>query len=177
MPGFTINNVTVSGNLTRDPDLRSLPSGTSVCALRMAVNERTKNSQTGEWEDRANFFDVTIWKGLGESVARQLSKGDTIVVSGRLRWREWQQDGGTRQAVDIVAESVVPVPRGDGARSSSSSSGQRQHAMAGGGDVPIDSSGLDGFGSAPADDDIPFLREPDDLGLAVWHGHQHRTGA
>jgi single-strand DNA-binding protein len=110
MSGFDINTVTVSGNLTREPELRELPSGNAVCNLRIAHNERFKGSD-GEWADRPQYFDVTVWSGLGEYLAKNLAKGEKVVVSGRLKWREFEVDGNKRQAVDITADSVVPVPR------------------------------------------------------------------
>jgi single-strand DNA-binding protein len=110
MSGFDINQLTISGNLTRDPELRSLPSGQSVCNVRIAHNERRKN-QADDWIDVAAYFDVTIWSGLGEWIAKHVAKGDKVVVAGRLRWREYDVDGTSRQAVDITADSVVPVPR------------------------------------------------------------------
>jgi len=110
MSGFDINHVTVSGALTRDPELRELPSGQAVCSIRIAHNERFKDA-AGEWADRAQYFDVTIWSGLGEWIARNVTKGEKVVVAGRLRWREWEKDGDKRQAVDITADSVIPIPR------------------------------------------------------------------
>ena len=110
MSGFDINHVTVSGALTRDPELRELPSGQAVCSIRIAHNERFKDA-SGEWADRAQYFDVTIWSGLGEWIAKNVSKGEKVVVAGRLRWREWEKDGDKRQAVDITADSVIPIPR------------------------------------------------------------------
>jgi len=112
MSGFDINQLTISGNLTGDPELRSLNSGQSLCKIRIAHNERYKNS-AGEWTDRPQYFDVTVWGGIGDWVGGHLSKGDKVVVAGRLKWRQWETDGGSkRQAVDITADSVVPVPRG-----------------------------------------------------------------
>jgi len=112
MSGFDINQLTISGNLTGDPELRSLNSGQSLCKIRIAHNERYKNG-AGEWTDRPQYFDVTVWGGIGDWVGGHLSKGDKVVVAGRLKWREWETDGGSkRQAVDITADSVVPVPRG-----------------------------------------------------------------
>jgi single-strand DNA-binding protein len=100
-----INRVVLEGNLTRDPEIRSTASGTSLCKLRMAVNERSKES--GDWADRANFFDVTCWGKLAETVADYLAKGSGLIVDGRLRWREWEAEGGgKRQAVEVVAENV-----------------------------------------------------------------------
>ncbi len=111
MSGFDINQLTVSGNLTRDPELRNLNSSQSVCSIRIAHNERFKDS-AGEWQDRAQYFDVTIWGGLGEWIAKNVSSGDKVVVAGRLRWREWEtEDGNKRQAVDITADSIIPIGR------------------------------------------------------------------
>ena len=99
--------VVITGNLTRDPELRSLPSGTSVCKLRVAVNSRRKDSASGEWVDKPNYFDVTVWGAQGENCATYLSKGRPVAVDGRLEWREWEaQDGTKRQAVEIIANSV-----------------------------------------------------------------------
>ncbi|HEX4345329.1 MAG TPA: single-stranded DNA-binding protein [Solirubrobacteraceae bacterium] len=159
MSGFDINSVTVSGNLTRDPEVRNLPSGQAVCSLRIAHNERFKDA-SGEWADRAAYFDVTIWSGLGEWMGRNLTKGQKVVVSGRLRWREWETPGGDkRQAVDINADSVVPVVRDGDARGGGGSSNGYQARS----DVPADMSDFQqpaavggGGGRQSADDDIPF---------------------
>ena len=110
MSGFDINQLTITGNLTADPELRSLPSGTSVCSIRIAHNDRRKNS-AGEFVDVPGFYDVTVWSGMGEYVARELKKGDKVVIAGRLQWRQYEVDGAKRQAIDINATSVVPVPR------------------------------------------------------------------
>jgi single-strand DNA-binding protein len=152
-----INRVVLTGNLTRDPELRSLPSGMSVCSLRIASNTRRKDQTTGEWTDKPNYFDVTVWGAQGENCARFLTKGRPIALDGRLEWREWQaQDGTKRQNVEIVADSVQFL-------------GGRDDAPVGGNagftpqsDVPVDNRDFQpagtpaGGGSAPADDDIPF---------------------
>ena len=107
MAASNINRVIITGNLTSDPELRSLPSGTSVCKLRVAVNTRRKDGQSGEWRDFPNYFDVTVWGAQGENCARYLAKGRPVALDGRLEWREWEtQDGNKRQAVDIVADTV-----------------------------------------------------------------------
>jgi single-strand DNA-binding protein len=111
MSGFDINTVTISGHLCRTPELRNLSSGATVCNLRIAHNERFKDA-SGEWADRAAFFDVTVWSGLGAWIATNVNEGDKVVVAGRLRWREWETaEGLKRQAVDITADSVIPIPR------------------------------------------------------------------
>ena len=123
-----INRVVLVGNLTKDPELRHTPSGTAVCKLRLAVNTRQKDGQTGEWGDKPNYFDVTVWGNQGESCAQYLAKGRPVGVDGRLDWREWEaQDGTKRQAVEIIADSVQFLgSRGDG-----EGGGERQFVPAG----------------------------------------------
>jgi single-strand DNA-binding protein len=144
-----INRVVLVGNLTKDPELRHTPSGTAVCKLRLAVNTRQKDQATGEWGDKPNYFDVTVWGNQGESCAQYLSKGRPVGVDGRLDWREWEaQDGTKRQAVEIIAESVQFLgSRGDG-------EGQSQYIPSS--DVAADQSDFVKAGAATADDDIPF---------------------
>jgi single-strand DNA-binding protein len=102
-----VNSVIVSGRLTRDPELRSTPSGTSVCHLSIAVNDRVKNAQSGEYEDRANFFDVDCFGARADANAKYLEKGQAVAVQGRLRWRSWETpEGQKRSAVSIVADIV-----------------------------------------------------------------------
>lgn len=100
-----LNVVTITGNLTRDPELNTLPSGTVVCDLRVAVNGRRKVD--GEWTDKPNFFNVKVWGNQGENAAKYLSKGRPVAIQGELDWREWETtDGSKRQSVDIVARQV-----------------------------------------------------------------------
>src|SRR2546421_8154680 len=111
-----INRVIITGNLTRDPELSALPSGTSVCTLRVACNGRRKNA-AGQWEDQPNYFDVTVWGQQGENCKKYLHKGRPVAVDGRLRWRGGaNNDGQKRQAVDIIAESVQLLGGGGEAR-------------------------------------------------------------
>jgi single-strand DNA-binding protein len=158
MAATNINRVVMTGNLTRDPELRSLPSGMSVCSLRIACNTRRKGA-SGEWEDKPNYFDVTVWGAQGENCARFLSKGRPVAIDGRLEWREYQtQDGQRRQAVDIIADSVQFLGGRDDAGAGNGFSGPSASA-AGGGDVPIDDQDFQSAPAAPAsaaDDDIPF---------------------
>jgi single-strand DNA-binding protein len=142
-----INRVVLVGNLTRDPELRNTPSGTAVCSLRIAVNTRRKDS-TGQWTEKPNYFDITVWGNQGESCAQYRSKGRPVAVDGRLEWREWDaQDGTKRQAVEIVADSVQFLGgRGDGAGDGSSENQFVPAGASGGSDADFQGS----------DDDIPF---------------------
>jgi single-strand DNA-binding protein len=145
-----INRVVLVGNLTKDPELRHTPSGTAVCKLRLAVNTRQKDAQ-GNWGDKPNYFDVTVWGNQGESCAQYLSKGRPVGVDGRLDWREWEaQDGTKRQAVEIIADSVQFLgSRGDG-EGGGGSGGERQFVPA------AATAGNEDFSTSSADDDIPF---------------------
>ena len=98
MAASNINRVIITGNLTADPELRSLPSGTSICKLRVACNTRRKDNSTDEWVDKPNYFDVTVWGAQGENCARYLSKGRPVAIDGRLEWREWESPGGPASA-------------------------------------------------------------------------------
>ena len=117
MAATNINRVVLTGNLTRDPELRTTPSGTSVCSLRIACNTRRKDA-SGQWVDKPNYFDVTVWGAQGENCSRFLSKGRPVAIDGRLEWREWTgQDNVKREAVEIVADAVqfLTAPNGNGA--------------------------------------------------------------
>ena len=103
----TINRAIIVGNLTRDPELRSTPNGSSVCRLRVACNTSWRNKETGELDERPNYFDVTVFGASGEACARFLAKGRPVAVDGRLEWHEWTTaEGEHRQAVGILADSV-----------------------------------------------------------------------
>ena len=144
-----INRVVLVGNLTRDPEMKHLPSGTALCSLRIAVNPRRKD-ESGQWTDKPNYFDVSVWGNQGESCAQYLAKGRPVAIDGRLEWREWEAtDGsGKRQAVEIVADNVQFLGgRNDG----DGGGGGGQFVPAG-----ASQSNAADFPSQPADDDIPF---------------------
>jgi single-strand DNA-binding protein len=141
-----INSVVLVGNLTRDPELRHTPSGTAVTTLRIAVNDRVKRGE--EWQDAAYYFDVTVWGRTAENCAQYLAKGRPVGVQGKLTWREWDaQDGSKRQSVEVVADNIQFLGGRDGGGGD-----------AGGQFVPQGASSQPSadFPSAAADDDIPF---------------------
>ena len=144
-----INRVVLVGNLTRDPELRHTPSGTAVCKLRIAVNTRQKDATSGEWGDKPNYFDVTVWGNQGENCAQFLSKGRPVGIDGRLDWREWDaQDGTKRQAVEIIADNVQFLGSRDGGGGGEGGGNQFVPAAA--------AAAENADFTTQADDDIPF---------------------
>jgi single-strand DNA-binding protein len=107
------NNVTLVGNLTADPELRFTQTGTAVANMRVAVNRRIRNNQSGEWEDRTDgFFNVVVWRSLAENAADSLRKGTRVLVNGRLTERSFEtQQGETRYVTEIEADEVCPSLR------------------------------------------------------------------
>ena len=108
---MSINKVIVSGNVTRDPELRSTSGGSSILTIGIAVNERRKNNQTGEWEDSPNFFDVVFFGNRAESLSRFLRKGSKVCVEGKLHWSSWEKDGQKRSKVDIWGDEIEFMSR------------------------------------------------------------------
>jgi single-strand DNA-binding protein len=152
MAATNINRVVMTGNLTRDPELRSTPSGTSVCSLRIACNTRRKDA-SGEWVDKPNYFDVTVWGAQGENCATYLSKGRPVAIDGRLEWREWEdKDGNKRQSVDIIADSVQFLGSRDGGENGGGGRFTPQS------DIPADTGDFQktSAGGDSGDDEIPF---------------------
>ena len=155
----SINSVVIVGNLTRDPELRATPSGTSVCSLRVAVNDRVKDPTSGEWGDKPNYFDVDVFGGQGERCAQYLAKGRQVGVAGRLRWREWEtQDGQKRQAVSIMADNVQFIGPRDAGAGGGGFGGQQPARTQGGAAFNNEgpSAPPKGDFAETGDDDIPF---------------------
>ncbi len=138
---MSINRVMISGNLTRDPELRSTASGMAVLNLGVAVNDRRKNQQTGEWEDYANFIDCVMFGSRAEAVAQYLSKGTKVAIEGKLRYRQWEsQQGDKRSKVEVAVDDIEFMSsRGEGG-----GGGGRTPS------APAPDAGL------PSDDEIPF---------------------
>ena len=121
---MSINRVLISGNLTRDPELRQTGGGTQVLSFGVAVNDRRRNPQTGEWEDYPNFIDCTMFGARAEALSRYLSKGTKVVIEGKLRWSQWERDGQKRSKIEVIVDELeFMTSRNDG-------SGQRQYAPA-----------------------------------------------
>lgn len=116
---MSINHVAVVGNLTRDAELRSTAGGSCVMRFGVAVNDRSKNQQTGQWEDRPNFIDCTMFGNRAESVSRFLSKGTKVCIEGKLRWSQWddRKTGEKRSKVEVIVDEIEFMSsRGEGAK-------------------------------------------------------------
>ena len=156
---MSINRVNISGNLTRDPELRATAGGTQVLSFGVAVNDRRKNPQTGDWEDYPNFVDCTMFGTRAEAVSRYLSKGTKVAIEGKLRYSSWERDGQRRSKLEVIVDEIEFMSRG-------SQGGQGGYGQNGG-------NSYGGYAPAPApqaapapvqappavdvyDEDIPF---------------------
>ena len=150
---MSINRVVISGNLTRDPDLRSTASGMPVLGFGVAVNDRRKNQQTGEWEDYPNFIDCTMFGARAQSVYRFLSKGSKVAIEGKLRWSQWERDGQKRSKIEVIVDEIeFMTSRNDGAPRAAApmTAPMAQAPMAA---APMAAPVVD---ASVYDDDIPF---------------------
>ena len=111
---MAINRVAISGNLTRDPELRVTAGGMQVLSLGVAVNDRRKNPQTGDWEDVPNFVDCTMFGARAEAVSRYLSKGTKVAIEGKLRYSSWERDGQRRSKLEVIVDEIEFMSRRDG---------------------------------------------------------------
>jgi single-strand DNA-binding protein len=152
---MNINRVVLTGNLTRDPELSSTGTGLAICKLGIAVNTRRKSGD--QWEEKPNFFRVTVFGRQAESCHQYLKKGRPVAIDGRLEWSQWERDGQKRESVDIIADTVQFLGGRDdagGGNGNGFSSGARPAES----DVPIDTGDLETapVATAAGDDDIPF---------------------
>ena len=109
---MSINRVNISGNLTRDPEMRGTTGGTSVLSFGVAVNDRRRNQQTGEWEDYPNFVDCVMFGTRAEVISRYLSKGTKVAIEGKLRYSSWERDGQRRSKLEVIVDEIEFLSRG-----------------------------------------------------------------
>lgn len=109
----SINRAVISGNLTRDAELKSTNSGMAVLGFSVAVNDRRKNPQTGEWEDVPNYVDCVMFGSRAEGIAPYLAKGAKVCVEGKLRWSQWEKDGEKRSKLEVIVDEIVLMSRSD----------------------------------------------------------------
>ena len=146
---MSINRVVISGNLTRDPELRSTASGMSVLGFGVAVNDRRKNNQTGEWEDYPNFIDCTMFGNRANSLSGILVKGMKVAIEGKLRYSQWERDGQKRSKIEVIVDELEILTSRDGSGSTSNRGAYSSTATASPAPV-IDAN------SSVYDEDIPF---------------------
>ena len=125
---MSINRVAISGNLTRDVDLRTAQNGMPVMGFGVAVNDRRKNQQTGEWEDYPNFIDCTMFGARAQSVSRFLSKGSKVAIEGKLRWSQWERDGQKRSKIEVIVDEIEFMTSRNDAPSQATAQPVRQQA-------------------------------------------------
>lgn len=112
---MSINRVSITGNLTRDPELRVTAGGTQVLSFGVAVNDRRRNPQTGEWEDYPNFVDCTMFGTRAEAVSRFLAKGNKVAIEGKLRYSSWEKDGQRRSKLEVIVDEIEFMSQRQGA--------------------------------------------------------------
>ena len=103
---MSINRVNISGNLTRDPEMRSTQGGTTILTFGVAVNDRRRNPSTGEWEDYPNYVDCVVFGARAEPLSRYLAKGTKVAIEGKLRWSQWEKDGMKRSKIEVIVDEV-----------------------------------------------------------------------
>lgn len=103
---MSINRCNISGNLTRNPEMRALRNGTQVLSFGVAANDRRKNPQTGDWEDYPNFIDCTMFGSRAEAVSRYLAKGTKVAIEGKLRYSSWEKDGQRRSKLEVIVDEI-----------------------------------------------------------------------
>ena len=118
---MSINRVNISGNLTRDPEIRATQAGTSILTFGVAVNDRRRNPQTGEWEDYPNYIDCVVFGNRAEPLSRFLSKGTKVAVEGKLRWSQWERDGQKRSKIEVIIDELEFMSSRDSGSSGASS--------------------------------------------------------
>ncbi|MFL2870801.1 MAG: single-stranded DNA-binding protein [Pirellulaceae bacterium] len=169
MFGFSnFNKVVLVGRLTRDVELRHIPSGTAVAEIGLAVNNRKKNQQ-GEWEDEVSFIDVTLWNRDAEMANDRLTKGSPVMIEGRLQQDRWEQDGQKRSKVVVVANQVIFLDSnggGGGSHNQSNSYSQSNNYSQGGGNNNQSNNYNQGGGDQGYNQNQPAQNAPADGGFS-----------
>ena len=159
---MSINRVVISGNLTRDPELRRTQSGMAILNIGMAVNDRRRNQQTGEWEDYANSIDCVLFGNRAESLSNILAKGMKVAIEGKLRWSQWERDGQKRSKIEVVVDDLEFMSQRNGGQGGSNyqggyqQSGGFQQNAAPAQAAPAQAAPVIDASSSVYDDDIPF---------------------
>ena len=147
---MSINRVVISGNITRDPELRRTQSGMAIMSFGVAVNDRRRNQQTNEWEDRVNFVDCTVFGKRAESLSDRLSKGMKVAIEGKLRYSQWERDGQKRSKLEVAVDEIEFMSRNQQGQTRGNQGGYDDYLQ----DVRRQQ---DAYANDLYDDDCPFL--------------------
>ena len=147
---MSINRVVISGNITRDPDLRRTQQGMAILTIGVAVNDRKKNPQTNEWEDRVNFVDCTVFGKRAENLADRLYKGMKVAIEGKLRYSQWERDGQKRSKLEVAVDEIEFMSRNQQSQNRGNQGGYDDYHQ----DVRRQQ---DAYANDLYDDDCPFL--------------------
>lgn len=128
---MSINRVNISGNLTRDPEMRATQSGTQILTFGVAVNDRRRNPQSGEWEDVPNFIDCVVFGNRANALQRFLTKGMKVAIEGKLRWSQWEKDGQKRSKIEVIVDEVEFLAGQQKAESSPQTNGSTNYPSSG----------------------------------------------
>lgn len=128
---MSINRVNISGNLTRDPEMRATKSGTQILSFGVAVNDRRRNPQSGEWEDVPNFIDCVVFGSRANALQRFLAKGMKVAIEGKLRWSQWEKDGQKRSKIEVIVDEVEFLAGQQKAESSPQTNGSTNYTSNG----------------------------------------------
>ena len=153
---MSINRVIISGNLTRDPELRRTQSGMAILSFGVAVNDRRRDPQTGEWGDYANFIDCTIFGNRGESLSNILTKGMKVAIEGKLRWSQWERDGQKRSKIEVIVDEIEFMSSRNGGQGGYQGGGGGQYSSPAPAPAASNPAPQIDVSSSVYDDDIPF---------------------
>lgn len=152
---MSINRVVISGNLTRDPELRQTAGGMAILSFGVAVNDRRRNQQTGEWEDYPNYIDCTMFGNRANSLSGILSKGMKVAIEGKLRWSQWERDGQKRSKIEVIVDELEFMSSRNGGGQGYSQAPAQSYGQAQSYGAPAAMPSID-TSSSVYDDDIPF---------------------
>ena len=155
-----LNKVMIIGRLTRDPELRNIPSGASVCQLGLATNYVYNNQQTGQKVEQVEYHNVVLWRKLGEIAAQYLKKGQRVYIEGRLQTRSWDgQDGKKNYKTEIVADNMIMLDGGKSGGAPASGGYNSPAPMS-----PAQSKAAQGY-SAPLNEELPTIQQGEDISV------------
>lgn len=156
---MSINRVNISGNLTRDPELRVTAAGSNILTFGVAVNDRRRNPKSGEWEDVPNFIDCVVFGSRAEPLQRFLSKGSKVAIEGKLRYSQWEKEGQRRSKIEVIVDEIEFMSRQSDSKAQNQSQSQQTSNYQQQGQYAPNTSpqaSQSGYSQDMYDEDIPF---------------------